>query len=178
MKQYTKSIDGSAVIKTLNQIVIERDGMNIYNPTEEMILANGWEEYVVPVVERVEADLLTDAKEVKRMEIIDYDSSKEVNIFRIQGKEVWLDKATRTGLMLRFQAEDALGLIETSLWYGGQQFALSLENAIQMLYALEVYASQCYDNTQRHLAEVDKLEAIEEVESYIYRVGYPVKLEF
>lgn len=54
MKRFKKEIDGSTVIKTRNQIVIERDGMNIYNPTEEMILADGWEEYVPPTPEPVE----------------------------------------------------------------------------------------------------------------------------
>jgi hypothetical protein len=45
MKQYIK--DG--VIKYTNRIVISKDGMHTYNPTEEMILADGWVEYVAPV---------------------------------------------------------------------------------------------------------------------------------
>jgi hypothetical protein len=49
---------------------------------------------------------------------------------------------------------------------------------MQMLLAIEIYASECYDNTQRHIATVDVLESIEEVESYDYRVGYREKLEF
>lgn len=47
MKRYIK--DGK--IKRRNEIVIRKDGMNTYNPTEEMILADGWVEYVPPVVE-------------------------------------------------------------------------------------------------------------------------------
>lgn len=47
MKQYIK--DG--VIKSANRIVISKDGMHTYNPTEEMILADGWVEYIPPVVE-------------------------------------------------------------------------------------------------------------------------------
>lgn len=47
MKRYVK--DGQ--IKTRQQIVICKDGMNIYNPTEEMILADGWVEYVEPTPE-------------------------------------------------------------------------------------------------------------------------------
>lgn len=47
MKQYIK--DG--VIKYANRIVISKDDMYTYNPTEEMILADGWEEYIPPVVE-------------------------------------------------------------------------------------------------------------------------------
>jgi hypothetical protein len=50
--------------------------------------------------------------------------------------------------------------------------------AMQMLMAIELYASQCYDNTQRHLAAVDALESKEEIDAYDYRVGYPEKLEF
>lgn len=47
MKQYIK--DG--VIKYANRIVISKDGMYTYNPPEEMILADGWVEYIPPVVE-------------------------------------------------------------------------------------------------------------------------------
>lgn len=47
MKRYIK--DG--VIKTRNQIVIVDGNMQIFNPTEEMIFADGWEEYVPPIEE-------------------------------------------------------------------------------------------------------------------------------
>lgn len=59
MKQYTK--DGQ--IKTRNQIVIRKDGMNTYNPTEAMILANGWIEYIVP--QPSEDELLQREKEAE-----------------------------------------------------------------------------------------------------------------
>lgn len=51
MKRYIKIIDGQTVIKTRRQIVITSEGLNTYYPTEEMILADGWEEYIPPVVE-------------------------------------------------------------------------------------------------------------------------------
>lgn len=51
MKRYIKIIDGETVIKTRKQIVITSEGLNTYYPTEEMILADGWEEYIPPVVE-------------------------------------------------------------------------------------------------------------------------------
>lgn len=47
-----------------------------------------------------------------------------------------------------------------------------------MLYAIEVYASKCYDNTQKHLANVEKLETLEEIIEYDYHTGYPEKLNF
>ena len=35
-----------------------------------------------------------------------------------------------------------------------------------MLYAIEVYASACYDNIKNHLANIDSLINIEEVDAY------------
>ena len=176
MKTYTKIIDGKRVRKTRNQIVIIKDGRQYINPKEDMILADGWVEYTIP--EPTTEELLERAKRDLRVQIEHHDSSHEVNGFYIQGEEMWLDKSTRAGLMLRFQSEQAIGREMTSLWYGGQMYELPLVNAFQMLYALEVYASACYDNTQRHLATVNGLQSIEEVEGYDYTTGYPTKLEF
>jgi phage tail sheath gpL-like len=81
-------------------------------------------------------------------------------------------------LKLRFEAELAMKEENTTLWYGNQSFTLQLNMAIQMLYAIEVYASKCYDNTQKHLANVEKLETLEEIIEYDYHTGYPEKLEF
>lgn len=170
MKRYIK--DGK--IKHRNEIVIRKDGMNTYNPTEEMILADGWEEYITPVYEPT----IEDYRKRKKDEIARYDSSDEVNAFYMQGQRMWLDKATRAGLMLRLQAEQSMGKETTTLWYGSHQFELPMANAFQMLYALELYASQCYDNTQRHMAAVDVLENKEEIEAYDYRTGYPEELNF
>lgn len=121
---------------------------------------------------------LETAKSEMREEIKRYDESDEVNMFYIQGSPVWLDKATRTGLKLRFEAELAMGQTDTTLWYGNQQFPLTLENAIQMLYAIEIYASACYDNTQKHLSEIDAIDSIELVDAYDFTTGYPEKINF
>ena len=170
MKRYIK--DGK--IKHRNEIVIRKDGMSTFNPTEEMILADGWEEYITPTYEPT----IEDYRKRKKDEILRYDSSDEVNAFYMQGQRMWLDKATRAGLMLRLQAEQSMGKETTTLWYGSHQFELPMANAFQMLYALELYASQCYDNTQRHLAAVAALESKDEIDAHDYRTGYPEELEF
>lgn len=176
MKIYTKTIDGKAVIRPKNRIVVVRYGQQTINPTHDLLIEDGWTEYADP--EKTEAQLLAEAISDKQDEITAYDSSPAVNVFRISGQEMWLDKATRAGLMLRFEAEKAAGRTETTLWYEGIQFPLPLDTAFSMLYALEVYASECYDNTQRHLAAVGALTDIEAVEGYGYREGYPAVLEF
>ena len=183
MKQYIK--DGQ--IKTRNQIVIkghriikDKDGndkvinTNTFNPTEEMILADGWVEYTTPVYEPT----IEDYRRNKIREITRFDSSPEVNIFYIGEQDMWLDKATRVGLKLRFETEMEDGDTETTLWYEGIPFILNLTTANKMLHAIEKYASKCYDNTQRHIGNVNKLTTIEEIEAYDYKIGYPEKLVF
>lgn len=187
---YTKIIDGNKVTKTRNNIILKKvrtitDSntgetkdvtMNVFNPTEEMLFEDGWEIYTAP--ELTPEQILVNAKRDKKHEINNYDSSSSVNEFYIQEMPVWLDKATRSGLMLRFNSELAMKKENTTLWYNGISFTLPLNSAIQMLYALEVYASECYDNTQAHLANVDKLDTLDAVLEYNYTVGYPDKLHF
>ena len=121
---------------------------------------------------------LEGAKDQMKEKITEYDSSDSVNDFSIQGIHLWLDLAKRTGLKLRFEAERAKGQEDTTLWHDGMQFPLKIEDALMMLFAIEVYASACYDNTQLHISNVEKLETIEEVLAYDYETGYPEKLEF
>ena len=166
---YKKVIDGKTIVKDRSQIVIIKDGLQTISPSEEMVLADGWEK-IIPV-EPVET--LEIAQERKIQEILEYDSSKQVNIFKVNGIDMWLDKATRTGLMLRFHSEQSAGKTETTLWYDGIPTTLTIEQAIQLLYSLELYASACYDNTQRHIANVKSIETIEAVNSYDYMEGYP-----
>jgi hypothetical protein len=187
---YTKIIDDKKVIKSRKNIILKRDRiienpetgemenvtMQTFNPTEEMLFEDGWEIYTAP--ELTPEQILANAKRDKKHEINNYDSSSSVNEFYIQDMPVWLDKNTRSGLMLRFNSELAMKKENTTLWYNGISFTLPLNTAIQMLYALEVYASECYDNTQAHLANVDKLDTLDAVLEYNYTVGYPDKLHF
>lgn len=176
MKQYKKTIDGVTTIRNSNKIIIIKDGMQTINPSEEEILADGWVEYVDPVPS--DYVKLVTARRDKRFEIERYDTSHDVNEFYVSEQPIWLDKATRAGLLLRFQAEQAQGITDTALWYNGQQFPLKVDQAIQMLYAIELYASACYDNTQRHLAAIQTLQTIEEIEGYDHTTFYPQKLRF
>ena len=169
-KQYIKN----NIIEKGYRIRVVKDGMQYFNPSEEMILADGWEEYVAPIYEPTIEDYRTD----KIREIMDFDSSPEVNIFYIGGQELWLDKATRVGLNLRFEAEQEDGETHTTLWNDGVPFELELNTAVKMLHMIEKYASECYDNTQMHIANVKAIKDMEELKNYDYRTGYPEKLRF
>ena len=161
MKKYEKTIDGRVVRLSAKNIVIKNGGFVTTNPTHEQIIADGWVEYIAPPKpEPTAEELLERAKENKKAEIEVYDTSPEVNRFYIADAPMWLDKETRTGLKLRFEAEIAMGKTDTTLWADGVQYPLPLSTAVQMLYALEVYASMCYDQTQAHLAAIDALTTV------------------
>lgn len=51
MKQYTKQINGKTIVKSRNTIVVLKGDKQIINPTEEQILADGWQEYIPAPVE-------------------------------------------------------------------------------------------------------------------------------
>ena len=181
MKLYEKIINGKQHCKPANKIVIVKDGMQTFNPTEEMLLADGWKVHEPVPYEPTEEEILNREKEYKIEEILRHDSSREVNCFYIADQEMWLDKATRVGLKLRFDAELAKGLESTILWQNGISFPLPLVgdgNAFQMLNAIELYASACYDNTQKHLSVVGMMISSEEMVAYDYKAGYPEKLRF
>ena len=174
MKRYSKVIDGKTIIKRADEIVIKGNGSQTFNPKEDAILADDWVEYEPPVI----VPTLEEIKANKIEAILAYDSSEAVNEFSMGGLPIWLDKATRAGLLLRFEAEAKAGRTSTTLWYNRLPFTLPLTYAQEILIALELYASACYDNTQRHIAEVQKMDSKEAVESYDYTTGYPAKLAF
>lgn len=174
MKRYSKVIDGKSVIKLANEIIIRTATEQIINPLEQMILADGWKEYIIP--KRVES--FDEIKARKIEEIIAYDSSDAVNRFFVAGYPIWLDKLTRVGLKGRLDAEKAKGDTHTTLWYEHIQFYVPIEKAYKMLEEIELYASACYDNTQKHIAEVMKLDNTLAVEQYDYTSGYPEQLTF
>lgn len=182
-KLFKKVIDGVEVIKYRHQIVIDRGDYQTFNPTEEMLLEDGWEEYVIdnePTNDPFTNTPLTleYAKEKKLYDLASYDSSSNVNEFTYNGFPMWLDKATRAGLMLRVNAELLSEKFTTTLWYNNYSFTLDTEAVQKMLYALELYASECYDNTQMHAANIMRLETIEDVMNYNFTLGYPKKLSF
>lgn len=124
----------------------------------------------VPTVESV--------REGKIIEINRYDASEAVNSFSIGGAPMWLDKNMRVGLMNSISIEKASGRTETNLWFGGVNFTFTIEQALGMLNALELYALDCYNTTQRHIAAINTLTTKEEVEAYDFKTGYPDKLNF
>lgn len=123
-------------------------------------------------------DYLNMCKRVKLSEVGRYDNSDQVNGFYIGDTHAWLDKATRVGLANSIAIEKASGKTETTLYLNGVALTIGIERAQQMLTALELYALDCYRNTERHKATINTLTTIEEAENYDYTQGYPEQLKF
>lgn len=116
-------------------------------------------------------------KEVIR-KIDEYDTSVNVNSFKLNGIDVWLSKDTRVGLMNSISIEKAAGKEQSVLWFNSICVTVNCDSAIQMLSTLELYALDCYNKTAEHKVNVQSLSSIEEVHNYDYTQGYPSKLEF
>ena len=121
--------------------------------------------------------VLAAAKTSMLAEITSYDASSSVNSFLLNGMEVWLDKATRVGLMNSTSIAKNMGQEKTSLWLGSYQLEVDCDKAIQLLSALEMYALECFNVTAAHKKAVSELDNIEAVLTYDYKSGYPEKLE-
>lgn len=126
---------------------------------------------------KMDALKLEEAKTEKIAEITAYDTSDKVNGFMLNGLLVWLDKATRVGLMNSTTIAKAEGQQTTTLWLKGIKLVVDCDKAIQLLSALEMYALECFNVTASHKAAVNELRTIEEVEAYDYKAGYPKMLE-
>ncbi len=143
--------------------------------------------YLVNYVEKENADLLQAIKDKNTLttsrlllqeRINAYDSSDNVNSFSINGTSIWLDKATRVGLMNSTTIQKDSGEENATLWFNGNSFTLSCDVAISMLKQLEIYALKCYNVTAEHLAKCAELTTAEELDNYGYTANYPDKLVF
>ena len=126
---------------------------------------------------KMDALKLEEAKAEKIAEITSYDTSDKVNGFILNGLLVWLDKATRVGLMNSTTIAKAAGQETTTLWLGGAKLVVDCDKAIQLLSALEMYALECFNVTASHKKAVSELMSLEDVEVYEYKAGYPKMLE-
>lgn len=126
---------------------------------------------------KLDALKLEETKADKIAEIIDYDTSSSVNGFVLNGLLVWLDKATRVGLMNSTTIAKSAGQKTTTLWLGDVKLEVDCDKAIQLLSALEMYALECFNVTAEHKAAVTDLKTIKEVEAFDVTADYPKQLE-
>lgn len=182
MKQYYKIINGKTIWFDGRIVLGDKQ---IFNPTEDKILAAGYQIYVPePDPEPSAEQLLAEAIENKVAEIEDYDTSTDVDecYIQYQGQTIpyWGNKTDRASLQKAVENHIAqrLSTYRLDLREYGVSIDIDCAVMLDMLQKLEVYASQCYNKTSDHIFAVRLLTDTESVESYDYTVGYPNKLTF
>lgn len=180
--QVEKTEDGQEKESSLCDYMLERYD---YKPSMEFvlndILSSGEQasmEEIKEISEGLGAEPLGYMKKAMLAYIEKYDASSSVNSFLLNGMEVWLDKATRVGLMNSTTIAKSMGQQKTTLWLGSYQLEVDCDKAIQLLSALEMYALECFNVTAAHKKAVSELDDnIEGVLTYDYKSGYPDKLK-
>lgn len=182
MKLYQKLVDGCMQYKEGSEIVLHKEGMQIFNPTEDMILEDGWVEYVQQEVSKELT--LEDTIKLKLQDLAQYDESDDVNdciiIYKGQELHYWANKMERDAL--KGAVNDFLSLdrpyYRLDLRELGVTIQIPSKALLNMLIQLECYAADCYNKTTDHQFAIKQLTSIEEVTNYDFTVGYPEKLNF
>ena len=179
--QVEKAGNGKVKESPLCDYMLERYD---YKPSMDLvlndILASGEQasmEEIREISEGLGAEPLEYMKKAMLHYIDVYDSSSAVNSFVLNDMEVWLDKATRVGLMNSTTIAKSMGQQKTMLWLGSYQLEVDCDKAIQLLSALEMYALECFNVTAMHKKAVNELDNINTILTYDYKSDYPDKLK-
>lgn len=165
---------GKVCREKVNEVVPQiEDAVSI--ESIEQIMENA-KQFFDGVVEPVD-----DLEYHKRQKIHDievYDISENVNGFFLGDTLLWLDKDTRTGLVNTLNSAAIVGREQVNIWFSGLYITLHIDEARQLLAALEIYATDCYNVTAMHKVQVNALETIEEVDNFDVTADYPERLVF
>ncbi len=179
--QVEKTEDGQVKESSLCDYMLERYD---YKPSMDLVLndiLSSREQASMEEIKEISEGLGAEPLEYMRKAMLHYidvyDSSSAVNSFVLNGADVWLDKATRVGLMNSTTIAKSIGQQKTTLWLGSYQLEVDCDTAIQLLSSLEMYALECFNVTAAHKKAVNELGNIEAVLTYDYREGYPEKLK-
>lgn len=162
-----------------NEQKVEEEYTDMYTDgTDEKKTRTVYKYDVVDIDRRfkTEDEVIAKLKELKNDEITKYDASSNVNVFTLNGINVWLDRDTRVSLMNSTTIAKNMGQENTILWLGTVKITVKCDQAIQLLSALEMYALSCFNKTAEHRKNVEALTTINDIVSYDYTVGYPEKL--
>ena len=123
---------------------------------------------------KIEIEGVLIAKENKLQELKGYDKSNDINNFSFAGQDMWITRNDRQTILTRLNSNKTIGLEKDTI----NGVELPIDTWIGIISQIENYASKCYDKTQEHKSNIEKLTIREEVENYNFKVGYPDKLEF
>lgn len=172
---YCKEINGELKISSCKYI--ELNGYGVSNPTEEMIYAAGWSDYIMPTtynIQNDEAATLESAIINKVKESNDYADSSAVKSVNFNGTDMWATPAERDNYLSTLMSAKRLG-IYTIPFFG---IELDTDTAINIIDTINVWAMQVTAVKNTHEKNIKNLNSIEDLNTYDFTIGYPEKLVF
>lgn len=112
-------------------------------------------------------------RNLRKVQIQGYDKSQKVNCFYPGDQPMWLEYDMRQKIRSRLPLENSVGRVTTTLWYGSTAVKLPIELAIEILDRIELYATDCYDITASHIADVEGFQTIEKLRGFDIGADYP-----
>jgi gamma-glutamylcyclotransferase (GGCT)/AIG2-like uncharacterized protein YtfP len=88
------------------------------------------------------------------------------------------DTETLNKMLFRVMSESAMKINKTTLWFNGNAYPMKTKDALELLYNLQIYYGNCFDISEAHKQNVDKLETSEDIKNYNCEDNYPEKLKF
>ena len=105
----------------------------------------------------------------KKLQLLVYDSSPEINSFTIGGQSMWFGPALRANLKNAIDAMEAAQ--EETVSFKG--IVLPIAQAKAALSAIELYAAKCSQVTEEHAAKIAAKKTAATIASYDFTTGYP-----
>lgn len=128
--------------------------------------------------EALAAKWLEKSRNYKSVASAGYAKSDDVRHFVVNENNVWIDSDTRVSLAKAVADKRAAGRDSITIYMGGVGYLMSLDQADEMLSAVEVYASDCFEVTENHKSAIAALQTQADVDAYDYTANYPEVLSF
>ena len=160
-------------INTFDNLISNELGLDFYefkqnnNETYDYVENNTYEK-------KLELAKINKISEIER-----YDVSDNVNGFFCNGQFMWLDRVTRAVLANTINSAELLGESTINIWYNDVVcINVGCDDAKQLLAAIEMYATSCYNITVSHKVAIRNMDSIEDINAFDITADYPNRLEF
>lgn len=171
MSKYIK--DG----KIYNKIAqLKYNGKIYLNPSEEIILSAGYEKY--EEAEKTDEEQLDAAKEEKSDMATRYGLHKDRNSYIAHGYTLYVPEENRNRLRNFITNAYAVDRTTLTFWLDNHPFTYTTAAQDRDLTQYESFIYQVYCVLKQHLANIDALTTIEEVDEYDFTANYPDIINF
>lgn len=154
------------------------NGYDIFNPSHEDYINDGWQEYLEDTEESGDREkTLEETRGNVLLEVEDYYRSNSVSGFFIGDRLFNLPPASERMMFVEhIKAYIEAGKDDSTFVFDG--ITLTVIEAFDMLMEMMVYSTECYLNYLNHVNNIKKLLSETDILDYDFTTGYPDVLRF